>query len=83
MLFGLIDAPMTFIDHINRVSYHIWTSCGITYTWHFDILHKHTQMYYLFKYSVIDHEEHQLYGNSKKCEFCLEQAVFLEHAVLK
>jgi len=28
-------------------------------------------------------KEHQLYGNSKKCEFWLEQVVFLGHAIAK
>jgi len=44
---------------------------------------KDKDKHYLFEHSVTDHGEHQLYSNSKKCEFWLKQVVFLGHLFSK
>jgi len=55
MPIGPTSAPTAIIDHINRVSDPIWTSCCVAYTWPFDILQEQRQTHYLFEHNVTDH----------------------------
>ena len=35
---SLTGSPIAIMDRINRVLDPIWTSCGVAYKWHFDLL---------------------------------------------
>ena len=83
MAFGLIDTSTAFMDHLKRVSDSILRSYGSSYTWHVDILQGQRQIYYLFGIVSQTVGERRLYGNSKNCEFWLQQVVFLGLKVLR
>jgi len=84
MLFGLTNAPATFMDLMNRIFRPYLDTFVVVFV--DDIL-----IYSKDKEELADHfrtvlqalREHQLYGKLKKCEFWLEEVVFLGHVVTK
>ena len=84
MPFGLTNAPAAFMDLMNRV-FHEYLDCFVI-VFIDDIL--------IFSKSMEEHEEHlrivfqilrekKLYAKFKKCEFWLDQVVFLGHVISK
>ena len=84
MPFGLTNAPVASMDLMNRV-FHECLDCFVI-VFIYDIL--------IFSKSMEEHEEHlrivfqilrekKLYAKFKKCEFWLDQVVFLGHAISK
>uniref|UniRef100_A0A7N2MWN1 RNA-directed DNA polymerase n=1 Tax=Quercus lobata TaxID=97700 RepID=A0A7N2MWN1_QUELO len=84
MSFGLINAPAAFMDLMNRVFHEYLDHFVIVFI--DDIL--------IFSKSMEEHEEHlrivfqilrekKLYAKFKKCEFWLDQVVFLGHVISK
>ena len=82
MPFGLTNAPAAFMDLMNRV-FHEYLDCFVI-VFIDDIL--------IFSKSMEEHEEHlrivfqilrekKLYEKFKKCEFWLDQVVFLGHVI--
>lgn len=82
MAFGLMNAPATFIDLMNRVFKDYVDKFVIVFI--DDIL--------IYSQSTKDHEKHlrlilqrlkeeKLYAKFKKCEFWLEKVAFLGHIV--
>ena len=82
MPFGLTNAPTTFMDLMNRVFHEYLDRLVIVFI--DDIL--------IFSKSMEEHEEHwrivfqilrekKLYAKFKKCEFWLDQVVFLGHVI--
>ena len=84
MHFGLTNAPAAFMDLMNRVFHEYLDHFVIVFI--DDIL--------IFSKSMEEHEEHlrivfqilrekKLYAKFKKCEFWLDQVVFLGHVISK
>ena len=84
MPFGLTNAPATFMDLMNKVFHEYLDRFVIAFI--DDIL--------IFSKSMEEHEEHlrivfqilrekKLYAKFKKCEFWLNQVVFLGHVISK
>ena len=84
MHFGLTNAPAAFMDLMNRVFHEHLNHFVIVFIE--DIL--------IFSKSMEEHEEHfrtvfqilrenKLYAKFKKCEFWLDQVVFLGHVISK
>ena len=84
MPFGLTNAPTAFMDLMNRVFHEYLDRFVIVFI--DDIL--------IFSKSMEEHEEHlrivfqilrekKLYAKFKKCEFWLDQVVFLRHVISK
>ena len=82
MPFGLTNAPTTFMDMMNRVFHEYLDRFVIVFS--DNIL--------IFSKSMKEHEEHlrivfqilrekKLYAKFKKCEFWLNQVVFLGHVI--
>ena len=82
MPFGLTNAPVAFMDLMNRVFHEYLDHFVIVFI--DDIL--------IFSKSMEEHEEHlrivfqilrekKLYAKFKKCEFWLDQVVFLGHVI--
>ena len=82
MPFGLTNAPIAFVDLMNRL-FHEYIDCFVI-VFIDDIL--------IFSKSMEEHEEHlrivfqilrekNLYAKFKKCEFWLDQVVFLGHVI--
>ena len=82
MPFGLTNAPIAFMDLMNRVFHEYLDRFVIVFI--DDIL--------IFSKSMEEHEEHlrivfqilrekKLYAKFKKCEFWLDQVVFLGHVI--
>ena len=84
MPFGLTNSSAAFMDLMNSV-FHEYLDCFVI-VFSDDIL--------IFSKSMEEHEEHlrivfqilrekKLYAKFKKCEFCLDQVVFLGHVISK
>ena len=84
MTFGLTNTPAAFMDLMNRVFHEYLNRFVIVFI--DDIL--------IFSKSMEEHEEHlrivfqilrekKLYAKFKKCEFWLDQVVFLGHVISK
>ena len=84
MPFGLTNTPTTFMDLMNMM-FHEYLDCFVIVSID-DIL--------IFSKSMEEHEEHlrivfqilrekKLYAKFKKCEFWLDQVVFLGHVIFE
>ena len=84
MLFSLTNAPVAFVDLINRVYRPYLDKFVVVFI--DDILiyskdkEEHADQLRIVLQTL---REHQLYGKLKKCEFWLEEMVFLGHVVTK
>ncbi|XP_070679275.1 uncharacterized protein [Malus domestica] len=80
--FGLINAPATFMDMMNRVFQPYWDMFAIVFIDDILVYSKskaeHARHLKLVLSSL---REHQLYAKFSKCEFWLNQVAFLGHVI--
>ncbi|KAF3640037.1 putative ribonuclease H protein-like [Capsicum annuum] len=82
MLFGLTDAPVAFMNLMNRVFKQYLDMFVIVFI--YDILvYSRTERYHVDHLMIVLHtvRDHQLFAKFSKCEFWLRSVAFLHHII--
>ena len=82
MSFGLTNAPMVFMDLMNRVFQSYLDLFVVDFIDHI-LVYSKNEGDHMGHLRVVLHTimEHQLYAKYSKCEFCLRSVTFLGHII--
>ena len=84
MPFGLTNAPAAFMDLMNRVFKPYLDKFIVVFVDDILIYSKDEKEHADHLRTVLQAlREHQLYGKLKKCEFWMEEVIFLGHVLIK